>query len=224
MTRLLVTAASAAMLTAVLGCGPASAQFGGTSSAPAPLGITSPLGIGPAPAVPGTGLPLGTTELNSAGVSPMASGVFPLGPAALGINTCSHIESMAGSLSGTSPMTGSSVGTGVSTSGTSVSSTVFDGGGNVGTASGTCASSIASTSGQPAASASSPTGMASPAASGRIGIPMGSTELGVGGLSPMPQILNPNFSTPSATVGTPCSTTGTATMGTTMSGTLSGSC
>jgi hypothetical protein len=58
----------------------------------------------------------------------------------------------------------------------------------------------------------------------RIGIPMGSTELGVGGLSPMPQILNPNLSTPSATVGTPCSTTGTATVGTTMSGTLSGPC
>ena len=44
----------------LLACGSASAQIG--TSAPSPLGITSPLGIGPAAPVPPTGIPLGTTE------------------------------------------------------------------------------------------------------------------------------------------------------------------
>jgi hypothetical protein len=110
--------------------------------------------------------------------------------------------------------------------GTSGSSTLFDGGGSVGTASGTCASITGNTFGQPAASASSPTGMASPSTVGRVGIPLGSTELGVGGLSPMPDVLSPNPSAPLSTLGTTCPTTGAAAMGGTssMSGTLSGSC
>jgi hypothetical protein len=217
---------AATMAIILMGSASASAQIGAVPSAPSPLGMTSPLGIGPAPAVLGTGIPLGATELNSPGVSPMTSGVSPLGPTALSTATCAGIDSLAGNLSGASPTTGSSTGTGLSTPGASASSTLFDGGGNAGTVSGTCASITGSTSGPPAASASSPTGMALPSALGRIGIPMGSTELGVGGLSPMPQILNPNLSASPATVGTPCSTTGTAAMGTTSatSSTLSGGC
>ena len=61
-------------------------------------------------------------------------------------------------------------------------------------------------SGGPAASASSPTGMGSTSPNGRVGIPMGSTELGVGGLSPPPAIQTPNPSAPVSTFGTttPC--------------------
>src|SRR5439155_707652 len=51
MTRLAMIATA----TILLSCGSVLAQVSG--SAPAPLGITSPLGIGPAPAVPGTGIP-----------------------------------------------------------------------------------------------------------------------------------------------------------------------
>ena len=220
MTRLAMIATA----TILLSCGSVLAQVSG--SAPSPLGITSPLGIGPAPAVPGTGIPLGATEFNSPGVSPMTSGESPLGPAALSTTTCAGINSPAGNLSGTGSMTGSSVGSGMSTAGTSASSMTFDGGGNVGTASGTCAGIAGTTSGQPAASASSPTMATSSSSVGRAGIPMGSTELGVGGLSPPPQILNSNPSAPTSTTGTPCSTGGTAEMGTTSStgGALSGSC
>ena len=58
----------AAMAAALLGCGSAFAQFGGAgvTPAPSPLGMTSPLGIGPAAPVPPTGLRLGTTELPNA--------------------------------------------------------------------------------------------------------------------------------------------------------------
>jgi len=42
-----------------------------------PLGMTSPLGIGAGAPVGGTGLPLGATELATPGVSPMTSGSPP---------------------------------------------------------------------------------------------------------------------------------------------------
>jgi hypothetical protein len=168
---------------------PASAQIGGIGPSPlgSPLGMTSPLGIGPAPAVPRTGIPMGATELSSPGVSPMTSGTSPLGAAPGNITTCSSI---GGSFSGTT--------------GTSGSSTTFDGGG-MGNASGTCAGLASGPSAGPASSASSPTGMGLGSPVGRLGIPLGSTELGVGGLSPPPDV----SSTPSAplsTFGTPCPT------------------
>jgi hypothetical protein len=43
---------------------------------------------------------------------------------------------------------------------------------------------------------------------GRAGIPLGSTELNVGGVSPPPDVLTPNPSAPLSTLGTPCPTTG----------------
>jgi hypothetical protein len=68
---------------------------------------------------------------------------------------------------------------------------------------------------------------------GRLGIPMGSTELGAGGLSVPPAILTPSLSSPTTitygpsllTTGTgiPCTTTGASAAGTGMS-TSSGSC
>jgi len=190
MTRLLMVAMAAALL----GCGSASAQISGlgTSPGPSPLGMTSPLGIGPAAPVAPTGIPLGATELASPGVSPMTSGASPVVPAIGGAAACSG----AGALSST----------GIANPGTSGSTTVFDGGGLGGTASGTCAASSSSMG--PAGSASSPTGMGSTSAVGRVGIPLGSTELNVGGLSPPPDVLTPNPSAPLSTLGTPCPTIG----------------
>src|SRR5262245_34848281 len=190
MTRLLMLAMTAALL----GCGSASAQIGGaTSPGASPLGMTSPLGIGPAAPVAPTGIPLGATELASPGVSPMTSGVSPVVPAIGGATACSGAGAVGGS-------------TGIANPGTSGSTTIFDGGGLGGSASGTCAASSPSMG--PAASASSPTGMGSASAVGRAGIPLGSTELNVGGLSPPPDVLTPNPSAPLSILGTPCPATG----------------
>ena len=49
---------------------------------------------------------------------------------------------------------------------------------------------------------------------------LGSTELGVGGLSPPPDVLIPNPSTPLSTLGTPCPTAGLLSA----TGVSSGSC
>ncbi len=195
----------AALAVVFVASSPASAQIGGIGPSPlgSPLGMTSPLGIGPAPAVPRTGIPMGATDLSSPGVSPMTSGTSPLGAALGNITTCSSI---GGSFSGTT--------------GTSGSTTTFDGGGTMGNASGTCAGMASGPSAGPASSASSPTGMGSGSPVGRLGIPLGSTELGVGGLSPPPDVLTPNPSAPLSTLGTPCPATGTSPA----AGMSSGSC
>jgi hypothetical protein len=204
MTRVLMAATAAYLLT----CGFASAQVGGVGPTPlgstSPLGMTSPLGSGPAAPVAPTGIPLGTTELGSVGVSPTISGTSPLSPPTTSSTaTCAGINSTAGNLSG-----GSGTGTSSPASGS-----LFDGGSLAGTASGTCAGIATGPAGGPAASASSPTGMGSTSPTGRVGIPMGSTELGVGGLSPPPVIQTPNPSPAVPTFGstTPCPTTGMST-------------
>jgi hypothetical protein len=196
MTRLLrITHWSLTALAAVLvASSPASAQIGAIG--PSPLGMTSPLGVGPAPAVPATGIPLGATELLSPGVSPTTSGTSPLGPAPGSITSCSSI---GGSLPQASSGMGSSMpGT------TTNASTIFDGGGTTGNASGTCAGIASGSTGAPASSASSPTGMGLGSPVNRVGIPLGSTELGVGGLSPPPDVLSISPSAPVATFGTFC--------------------
>src|ERR1700730_10445257 len=231
MTRVVMATTAAALLV----CGPAFAQV---SPGLPPLEMTSPLGFGSALPVPPTRIPLGATGLGSPGVSPLASGASPGVPLTGTSSGCSGIggsiaESSYGlatsaTASGTgistpslessssgmgSSMYGTSSGTGVSTAGTSMSPTVFDGGGVAGSASGTCPSTDSASLAGPAASASSPTGTGSSTVA-RVGVPLGSTELGAGGLSPVPSIptTNPSMSTlttPTSTFGTiPCPTTG----------------
>jgi hypothetical protein len=69
-SMLIKTTIPAAFLLA-LGCGAAFAQVGPTASSP--LGITSPLGIGPGSAVPPVGVPMGALELATPGLSPPPS-------------------------------------------------------------------------------------------------------------------------------------------------------
>lgn len=175
MTRF-AAATTAAFL---LACGSAHAQVGGTSISPAmPLGVTSPLGLGPGSQVAPTGIPMGATELAAPGVSPLTSGTLPATGAT---GTCSNV---GGSVPQAAPGMGSSI--------YGSSTTMFDGGGLSGGTSGACAGG-ASTPMLGAASASSPTEMGSSASSvGRVGIPLGSTEVGVGGLSPPSVALAPN--------------------------------
>ena len=195
----------ATLTAAVLASGSAAAQVGGIGTSPlgSPLGMTSPLGIGPAPAVPRTGIPMGATELSSPGVSPMTFGASPLGPAPGNITSCSSIGgSIPQASSGmASSMPGTSFNSGMSATGSSGSTTIFDGGGMTGNASGTCTTTASSPTAGPSSSASSPTGMGLGSQVGRVGIPLGSTELGVGGLSPPPDVLIPNPSTPLSTSG-----------------------
>jgi hypothetical protein len=174
-----------AMTATLLVCSPAFAQVGGSDAAPG-LGITSPLGIGPGSPVAPTGMPLGATELASPGVSPSVSSM------ALSGTTCSGMQS--------------------STSGSSGSTALFDGGGLTGTASGACAGGGSGTLLQPAASASSPAGMGNLSSVRPVGIPLGSTELGAGGLSP-PALV---FSSPSPT-SLPSVTSSASTMSTIVS-------
>jgi hypothetical protein len=219
MTRF-VMATTAAV---ILGCAPAFAQV---SPGLPPLGMTSPLGVGPALPVPPARVPLGATELAAPGVSPLTSVTSPLGPAtptmsgcrgiggsiaessfglgtsvtasgagvsSPGVGTSSVMGSSSSVVGGSSTGMGSSTagtsyGTGTSTAGTSMSPTVFDGGGVAGNASGTCPSTDNASLAGPAASASSPTGTGYGSSVARVGIPMGSTELGAGGLSPAPTI------------------------------------
>ena len=220
MTRFAVATTAAVLL----GCWPAYAQVGGMGIFPGPaLGMTSPLGVGPGSPVAPTRIPMGATELTSSGVSPLTSGASPLGLAIGGIATCS---SAGGSLSQAMP--GTSFNTGMSTAGTVGSTTIFDGGGTSGSASGTCAG----TAGAPpsAGSAAPSTGMGSTSSVSRLGIPLGSTEIGVGGLSPpsvaltpnplaplmtlTPLVVTPNPTAPLSTLGStaPCLTTGTGTL------------
>jgi len=175
MARFIVTA----ILAVALSPGSALAQVSVTGGAPtpSPLGMTSPLGLGAALPVAPTGIPLGATELIPPGTSP---GTSPNGLATSDIAVCSGFGGSIPQASFGAPMIGTSV-----TLSTMGLATIFDGG-NTGTASGTCAPGGSAALTRPTASASSPTGMAAAAPVGRVGIPMGSTELGAGGLSPAP--------------------------------------
>ena len=77
MSRLLI----ATIAWAYLGSSSVFAQVGMSSATP-PLGITSPLGIGPGAPVAPTGIPLGAFELSSPGVSPNFTGASSMGPTA----------------------------------------------------------------------------------------------------------------------------------------------
>ena len=209
----------AATVWSLCNVGAAIAQVGMGAVTP-PLGVTSPLGIGAAAPVGATGLPLGATELATPGVSPMTSSSSA--SSAMTMTTPSACSStmgamqtaasgMGNSTSGTASLPGESSATGA-ISGTSAPTPLFDGTGIAGTASGTCASATTASS-SPTASASSPT-VGSRTTVGRVGIPLGSTELGTGGLSPLP---DPTLQSQSTVVPTgpstvPCPTTGTSTM------------
>ena len=128
MVRWLIVSAMLIMVA----CGTALAQGVGAAT-PSPLGATSPLGIGPAAPVAPTGIPLGTTEVASPGLSPMT-----------GSPTNSACSGPGSAVTGTS--------------GASASIALFDGGIASGPTSTNCGLTPPSFA-QPAASASSPTGM-----------------------------------------------------------------
>src|SRR5882724_6271632 len=130
--RQTVTRIGIAALTALLlACGSAVAQ---TAPGLPPLGMTTPLGLGPGTPVPPVGIPLGATQMQSLGVSPLTSGVSPVSPTTGTNSTCGGIGGsipeasfgVASSATGTSSsmgssMAGTSLGTGTSAAGSSAS-------------------------------------------------------------------------------------------------------
>jgi hypothetical protein len=178
-----------AMLAALVGCNSAFAQSA-PDSAPG-MGPTSPLGImGLGSTVGPTGIPLGATDLGSAGMSPAPSGT-------LSDTTCSVMGSSTSGSSmlfdggGTMGMPGAAPsGMGSPTSG---SSTLFDGGGT-----GTCGTGSGSNSSGSSLTAASPPssgGIVPGQLGGQAAIPLGATQLGTGGLGPTPISPAPTIAT-----------------------------
>src|SRR5882757_6468848 len=191
-TRLSV---SAAILAALFLCNPAMAQVSGMASPTPGLGATSPLGMGTGSAVSPTGIPLGSTEIASPGVSLApgdATGTIAMPNSG---TTCSTIGTAPSSMFGSTASFdggGMGVGTaapataatpGMSTSpGTSTSSGISATSGMLQTSgmSGVCGSGSSSIAASSTPTSTSPT---TPGGGARTGIPMGSTEIGNLGVS-----------------------------------------
>jgi len=107
----LALTATAALLVALFDCNPVFAQVGGMGSPTPGISATSPFGMSPGSPIPPPGIPLGSTELASPGLSPPPTGLT--GTTGSG-GACSALGSPS---------------SGMSSSGISGSSTLFDGGG-----------------------------------------------------------------------------------------------
>jgi hypothetical protein len=145
----------------------------------------SPLGVGSNPSVGPVGIPLGATELGTAGLSPMPYGSPSYGSLSSG-TPCSAGAAPASGMSGTLS-TGAFDGGGVAAMGTSTT------GMGAGTASLGAAAPCAGTAGAGGGSMStSPPSTVSPGGATRPGIPLGSTEIGNAGVSSAPPIPTPS--------------------------------
>jgi hypothetical protein len=161
----------AAILATLLGVNPVFAQVGGIGSPTPGMGATSPFGMSPAAGSVGpAGVPLGATELATPGLSPAPPGTlgsgFTICSAVVGAPTTNAAGTFDGGGVGTS-MDTSQMGM-AGTSSTSGSCNQASGAGSAGTL---------------------PSTTSSPGSNVRPGIgtiPMGSTELDRGGVSPSP--------------------------------------
>jgi hypothetical protein len=164
-----------ATLLALLSSNSAFAQISGTdatSGSALGIGQTSPLGVmGSSPSVGPIGIPLGATEFQPGGISPLPSGT------SLGAN-CSTTDSAASGMSGSTSTFDGGGATGIGMSGSAPSSA-------------TCSMGLGSGSSSPSQTEASATssGVSGPGQlGGRSGIPMGATQLGSVGLSPTPTL------------------------------------
>ena len=123
----------AAILPALFVCNAATAQVSGMASPTPTMGATSPLGIGTGSAVSQTGIPLGSTEIASPGVSPAPTVTGTIAMPSSG-TTCSTLGTSPSSMFG--------------------STASFDGGGM---AAGSAAPATAATSGMSTSSGMSAT-------------------------------------------------------------------
>jgi len=161
-----------AILATILGCNPVFAQVGGIGSPTPGMGLTSPFGMSAATgsSVGPAGVPLGATELATPGLSPA-----PPSTLGSGFTICSAVVG-APTTNATGTFDGGGVGTSVETSQMGMAGTS--------STSGSCnQASGAGSAGTLPSTTSSPGSNVLPG----IGtIPMGSTELDRGGVSPSP--------------------------------------
>jgi hypothetical protein len=184
------------MVTAImmLGCKAALAQVGGSPG----IAETSPLGMSGglqlAPSVGPTGIPLGATELNSLGISPMLTD--PIGILASG-TTCSTAGSASTGISGVISSASTYDGGGLTAGGGMGDGTALPGSATIcgATSKGTASSTLSARS-------ISPNGVS------RTGIPLGSVEIGSAGVSPLitvptpPMLFSPLGGSSLSTLGT----------------------
>src|SRR6266849_5934299 len=191
----------AAVLPALLVSNVAMAQVSGMASPTPTMGATSPLGIATGSSVSPTGIPLGSTEIASPGVSPMpanSTGTIAMPGSSTACSTLGTSPSgMFGSTasfdgggtavgaatpataatSGATAMSGTSMSSGISSSsGISTTSGMLDTTG----LSGMCGSGSSSLASSSTPTSTSPT---TPGGGARTGIPLGSTEIGNLGVS-----------------------------------------
>src|SRR6266404_4971505 len=191
----------AAIFPTLLVCNVATAQVSGMASPTPTLGATSPLGIGAGSTVSPTGIPLGSTEIASPGVSPAPTGVTGTISMPSSGTTCSTLGTAPSSMFGsTSSFDGGGMGVGTATpataatSGTMATSGMSSSSGISATSGMSTTSGMLETSGMSGmcgsgsssiASSSTPTSTSptTPGGGARTGIPLGSTEIGNLGVS-----------------------------------------
>jgi len=184
-----------AMLAALVLCNDATAQVTGIASPMPTIGATSPLGIGTGSTVSPTGIPLGSTEIASPGVSPApgdATGTISMPSSS---TTCSTLGTAPSGMYGstatydgggmaagaaapaTAAAPGMSTSSGISaTTGMSTTSGILETSG----LSGMCGSGSSSITSSSTPTSTSPTTVGGVA---RTGLPLGSTEISNLGVS-----------------------------------------
>src|SRR5882724_1755535 len=218
----------AAILPALVVCNTATAQVSGMASPTPTMGATSPLGMGTGSAMSQTGIPLGSTEIASPGVSPAPTVTGTIAMPSSG-TTCSTLGTSPSSMFGSTASfdgggmaAGSAAPATAATSGMSTSSGMLETSGM----SGMCGSGSSSLASSSTPTSTSPT---TPGGAARTGLPLGSTEignLGVSSAAAVPTIsVLPTLGTaplvpmmPTVTSPATVSSTTTSTVGSTLPG------
>lgn len=190
------------------------AQVSGMATPTPTIGATSPLGIGTGSTVSPTGIPLGSTELASPGISPAPA--FSTGTTAMPSNgtTCSTLGTAPSGMYGsTATYDGGGIAMGTATpatAGTMATSEMSTSSGISATSGMSTTSGMMETSGLSGmcgsgsgsiASSSTPTSPTTPGGAARTGIPLGSIEIGNLGVSSAAAVPTISVSPPMFAVG-----------------------
>src|SRR6266849_1270560 len=172
----------AAILPALVICNAANAQVSGMVSPTPTIGATSPLGITTGSTVSPTGIPLGSTEIASPGVSPAPLVTGTVSMSGSGASCSTLGTSPSGMYGSTATYDGGGMAMGTAAPGTSATSGMSTTSGMLETSgmSGMCGSGSSSIASSSTPSSTSPTTLGGAA---RTGIPLGSTEIGNLGVS-----------------------------------------
>jgi hypothetical protein len=183
---------AAAVIPALFTCNVALAQVGGMAPPTPAIGATSPLGISADPSVSPTGIPLGSTELASPGISPAptsSTGTIAMPGSGTACSTAGIAPSGMFGSTATFDGGGTTMGTGMPATAATAGMPTSSG---MSTSSGVSATSGLETAGMSGmcgsgsssmASSSAPTSPTTPGGLARTGIPLGSTEIGNLGVS-----------------------------------------